>query len=1004
MADASSSDTTSDCCNECFSDITSEKSEFVVVGRKPCPSHRRSKRNFLQKLRIREIRGCLSAHNYAPEERLFTTVPKWRHLSLLHIIPKSALEAGHIVMGLTQCGQFLLTYTYMVEVNSNTSLFKYLLHWWAFTPNRVARKVAEVTLFGNYSIYRELSIVISQWPMERNKLVIHGLCTNFLHLQSTDRAYLTVTTVPSLENCKDCLKVAASYEEEGEELAANWDCCVRCNCLQHGLTVHTTYEVISPYPKFRAKVCLNYWNHVVVNTGNFLHVLRVDLNIPKSKNQKTCEKANTSDSIVPDTIPLDMSDVEETDYSTRTERYESSDEKMGTLECPLDRSPKCDSSLEHDFLEETIKLEARLGRDLPLNTSSSNQSDCVCDINSKSTAADALNVKLCECSDTTEQCKCRNNSSSSPVSQRPSGIEQTAISVRDKILQDFCEDTSQELNIGSDLITLVKHPSCSPRSTPQRLPADLKTTTTAWSLPILTPPSDILRTRNSESSHRTQIQRTNSNGQQSSSSSSQSTSASDNSVASINSPLQSVSISSPSSSYSSRLMSPPIATRSFRHPSPRKRSNLHSPPPVVNPSQSTRTTRATHKLILEAEKAYEFTDETQETTCEKLSSFRKRRLADKKYEFCDETEDAENIVPFKHIRDQSKHRGACSIHLISSSPAMSPAVLPNGRRHWLDSDQGESDEFNLAQDIANDLSNPESAEKNVLRPLNQNQLSNGSVRDRDRVGKCCPNFSPLVPKNNLQYPLIKCTARFKRSYIELDDEMISVITDVEDEETGGYVSYQCVLPMLVHGSGYVQMQMISNSKAEKQIVPCVSITQLSFDIETFSHHIADWICTRFKKKYWHCSDYDIEMIDVCALTGDIICLHIMKIQASELCSQTQCNTQERKQYEVGCKFTWNIETSDYRITDVLSMEEVKPESWKPNLINLPNFRSQLWNPTRRLATQLREKIQQPYAHTVRFLHNEMSLAGESITKLTDLDNLVQFYLTPIERTNDALIE
>lgn len=67
----------------------------------------------------------------------------------------------------------------------------------------------------------------------------------------------------------------------------------------------------------------------------------------------------------------------------------------------------------------------------------------------------------------------------------------------------------------------------------------------------------------------------------------------------------------------------------------------------------------------------------------------------------------------------------------------------------------------------------------MLRPLNQNQLFNGTVRDRDRVGKCCPNFSPLVPKNNLQYPSIKCTARFKRSYIELDDEMISVITDVE---------------------------------------------------------------------------------------------------------------------------------------------------------------------------------------------------------------------------------
>ena len=85
------------------------------------------------------------------------------------------LYERHVVMGLTQCGQFLLTYTYNVELSGTNTIYKYLLHWWAFTPNRVARKVAEVTLFGNFTIYRELNIVIAQWPMERNKLVIHGL-------------------------------------------------------------------------------------------------------------------------------------------------------------------------------------------------------------------------------------------------------------------------------------------------------------------------------------------------------------------------------------------------------------------------------------------------------------------------------------------------------------------------------------------------------------------------------------------------------------------------------------------------------------------------------------------------------------------------------------------------------------------------------------------------------------------------------------------------------------
>lgn len=59
MADAWSSDTTSgsEYCNEYFSDISSEKSlEYVIVGQKPSLTHRRSKKNFLQKLFTREVR------------------------------------------------------------------------------------------------------------------------------------------------------------------------------------------------------------------------------------------------------------------------------------------------------------------------------------------------------------------------------------------------------------------------------------------------------------------------------------------------------------------------------------------------------------------------------------------------------------------------------------------------------------------------------------------------------------------------------------------------------------------------------------------------------------------------------------------------------------------------------------------------------------------------------------------------------------------------------------
>lgn len=133
-------------------------------------------------------------------------------------------------------------------------------------------------------------------------------------------------------------------------------------------------------------------------------------------------------------------------------------------------------------------------------------------------------------------------------------------------------------------------------------------------------------------------------------------------------------------------MSPPVNT-SFRHlTTPRRRNNLQSNQQIRNrPSQ-------------EAEKAYEFTDDSQEITCEKLSSFRKRRLADKKYEFCDETEDAENIVPFKHIRDQAKYHDCSLLHQIVS-PTTSPVMSAIRRHNRHDSDHhSENEDCNSSQD------------------------------------------------------------------------------------------------------------------------------------------------------------------------------------------------------------------------------------------------------------------------------------------------------------------
>lgn len=41
------------------------------------------------------------------------------------------------------------------------------------------------------------------------------------------------------------------------------------------------------------------------------------------------------------------------------------------------------------------------------------------------------------------------------------------------------------------------------------------------------------------------------------------------------------------------------------------------------------------------------------------------------------------------------------------------------------------------------------------------------------------------------------------------------LLDFLDDDESGSTGYHSALPLEVHGTGYVQMQMISNSKAEK---------------------------------------------------------------------------------------------------------------------------------------------------------------------------------------------
>lgn len=57
--------------------------------------------------------------------------------------------------------------------------------------------------------------------------------------------------------------------------------------------------------------------------------------------------------------------------------------------------------------------------------------------------------------------------------------------------------------------------------------------------------------------------------------------------------------------------------------------------------------------------------------------------------------------------------------------------------------------------------------------------------------------------------------------------------DVLDDDESGSTGFHSALPLEVHGTGYVQMQMISNSKAEKLVsrrITLLILCSMYFDL------------------------------------------------------------------------------------------------------------------------------------------------------------------------------
>lgn len=272
------------------------------------------------------------------------------------------------------------------------------------------------------------------------------------------------------------------------------------------------------------------------------------------------------------------------------------------------------------------------------------------------------------------------------------------------------------------------------------------------------------------------------------------------------------------------------------------------------------------ELLEAAAKTYEFSEENEK--CEKISIFRKRRLADKKYEFNEEN--TENIIPFNRTRSRTL-RGPIYQYRTSPHPSFrSPCGSPVANRCIMSPPGFRSPSYYAYRSSPTHhmLYSPPS------RPMNLRISGSMSPAANEDVHKYFSDIMNRIKDSRVESgnescledskPFSKDSPAFSKKivnfYVEEDDAN-SVVTCEEDDCISP--GYHLSLPMEVHGSCYSKLQIVSKASLSRlKGVPRAIVTQNSFDIETFSIHIANKLCNKNNKKYGILFDLAFEIVNV----------------------------------------------------------------------------------------------------------------------------------------------
>ncbi|XP_067320104.1 DDB1- and CUL4-associated factor 15 [Anolis sagrei] len=196
--------------------------------------------------------------------RLFRKLPPRVCVSLKSIVDEHFLCAGHIFLGFSKCGRYVLSYT-SSSGDDDFSFYIYHLYWWEFNVHSKLKMVRQVRLFQDEEIYSDLYLTVCEWPSDSSKVIVFGFNTRsanglLMNMMMSDEnhrdIYISTVAMPPLTHCSSCRDMAIAHP--GDPSA---------KCLQHGFMLHTKYQVVYPFPTFQPAFQLKKDQVVLLNTS-----------------------------------------------------------------------------------------------------------------------------------------------------------------------------------------------------------------------------------------------------------------------------------------------------------------------------------------------------------------------------------------------------------------------------------------------------------------------------------------------------------------------------------------------------------------------------------------------------------------------------------------------------------------------------------------------------------------------------------------------------------------